>query len=279
MVLSILVRPFFLTAGKSIPAVYIFVAMRIVFLLIVLNSMHVKAQELDINSKTIQLGNQHIEIVEYNKNSPEKTVYINVHEDEETSISAILACMEVKPLHFIYLKHVKTRRIEFKVKKKLYSIDPNRIYTNKGRKETLKAEGNYSAKAKKIAKKLAKEILAYLPKDHVVVAVHNNSDVEYTIKSYLPGEEEAENTAEVYISTEMDADDFIYTTEKKYFEYLKARDVNVILQDNENCVNDGSLSVYCGKKNIPYINIEVELGKLTVQLEMIRIIEEMLMAK
>ena len=43
----------------------------------------------------------------------------------------------------------------------------------------------------------------------------------------------------------------------------------MILQDNENCIDDGSLSVYCGKRNIPYANVEAEDGHLTEQIFLI----------
>jgi hypothetical protein len=250
--------------------------MKAALLVLILNFSFLMAQNSDYMIHKIELGEDTIKIVERNRSLPNNVVYINVHEDEETSITAVEQFMETKPLHFIFLKHHKTRRIDFSIKQTLYSIDPNRIYTNKGRKETLRLGGTYSIKAKRAAKRLAKEILAKLPKGKIVVSVHNNSDLNYTIKSYLPGGDEAANTAEVYISDKMDADDFIYTTEKKYFDYLKAKEINVILQDNENCTNDGSLSVYCGKNGIPYLNIEAEIGKLEVQLELIRVINEML---
>jgi hypothetical protein len=106
--------------------------------------------------------------------------------------------------------------------------------------------------------------------------MHNNTDVNYSIKSYLPGEDESQNTADVYVSDKWDADDFVYTTDKKYFDYLKQADVNVILQDNSGFVNDGSLSVYCGKKGIPYLNIEAQKGHLDEQIKLVEIVYQML---
>ena len=100
--------------------------------------------------------------------------------------------------------------------------------------------------------------------------MHNNTDVNYTIKSYLPGGDEAQNTAQIHINPDMDVDDFVYTTDLGFFEKLRARNINVILQDNEKYVNDGSLSVYCGKKGIPYINIEAQKGHFDEQLFLIK---------
>ena len=53
--------------------------------------------------------------------------------------------------------------------------------------------------------------------------MHNNTDVNYSIKSYLPEGDEAQNTKEVYINDQMDPDDFIYTTEKSFYDKLKAK--------------------------------------------------------
>ena len=49
--------------------------------------------------------------------------------------------------------------------------------------------------------------------------------------------------------------------------------MNVILQDNKGYVNDGSLSVYCGKNEIPYINIETQKGHFDAQM---RLMEQVL---
>ena len=55
---------------------------------------------------------------------------------------------------------------------------------------------------------------------------------------------------------------------------LKDENINVVLQDNENCFDDGSLSVYCGKKQIRYANVEAEEGHLREQVFLIEIVEK-----
>ena len=134
---------------------------------------------------------------------------------------------------------------------------------------TLKDGGNYLKRARKAVKKFAQEICKRIDGFSVVIALHNNSDVNYTIKSYLPSGEEAQNTKAIHINPSAIADDFIYTTENDFFEQFKARDINVILQDNKKYVNDGSLSVYCGKRGIPYVNIETEIGHFEAQMTLL----------
>lgn len=229
-----------------------------------------------MNKKTIVLGDSSIVINSRVNSSNKDILFLNIHEDEHTSIEAVEHFSETTDVNFVYLQHNQTRRIHFSTKTRSYSVDPNRIYTSKGRRATLEPSRTFKFRSNRIAKKLAKEIINVVNQYSVIVTMHNNTDVNYSIKSYLPGEDESQNTADVFISKNWDADDFVYTTSKIYFDYLKSADVNVILQDNTGYVNDGSLSVYCGKKGIPYLNIEAQKGHLKEQIKLVEIVYEML---
>jgi hypothetical protein len=219
--------------------------------------------------RTVKIGDSTIQIIMQYGQAEDKVLFINVHEDEYTSIETVYEYSNSSPVHFVRLKHNQTRRIDFSIKARLYSVDPNRIYTRKGRRKTLKDGGKFSYKAAKSVKVFATEILSFLNDRSVIIAMHNNTDVNYTIKSYLPGGDEAQNTKDIFINPDMDADDFIYTTDQNFFLKLKERNVNVILQDNKKFVNDGSLSVYCGVNGIPYINIEAQKGHFDEQMFLI----------
>lgn len=219
--------------------------------------------------RVVSMGDSTVIIRQYKSTVHRNILFLNVHEDEQTSIEAVRAFAGDSSLNFFYLEHQGTRRIEFSHRKKFFSIDPNRIYTSKGRKNTLKDGGKYSWRAGRTTKRLAQEILDLIKPNTIVVAMHNNTDVNYSIKSYLPGGDEAANTKDVFVTDSWDPDDFVYTTVPEYFEALKANDVNVILQDNSSCVDDGSLSVYCGKNKIPYLNIEAQKGHLEEQIQLI----------
>lgn len=229
--------------------------------------------------KNIQLGETTVQLVEEYNAPKSEILFLNVHEDEQTSIEAIQSFTNQVPLNFVYIKHLATRRVSFEIKNKQYSVDPNRIYTAKGRKATLEPSEGLNFKARSVAKILAQEILEIVNQFKTIVTLHNNTDVNYTIKSYLPGGDESQNTADIYVSDKWDADDFIYTTNKQFFDFFKKQDCNVILQDNSKYVNDGSLSVYCGKNNLPYINIEAQKGHLEEQKELIKIVFKLLNIK
>jgi hypothetical protein len=78
----------------------------------------------------------------------------------------------------------------------------------------------------------------------------------------------------VNINLETDVDDFFFVTDKNIFKFLKEKNQNVALQDNVNVTDDGSLSVYCGKNKIPYINVESEHGHFREQTRMLEILQE-----
>ncbi len=242
---------------------------------LLLTAVYGKAQ-MTMSKKTIVLGDSSITINSKFNDTKKDILFLNIHEDEHTSIEAVEHFSKTTDLNFVYLEHNKTRRIHFSTKTKTYSVDPNRIYTAKGRRATLEPSKLFKFRSNRIAKKLAKEIIELVNQYSIIVTMHNNTDVNYSIKSYLPGEDESQNTADVFVSENWDADDFVYTTSKVYFDFLKLANVNVILQDNTGYVNDGSLSVYCGKKGIPYLNIEAQKGHLKEQIKLVEIVYDML---
>ncbi|MEM7700105.1 MAG: M15 family peptidase, partial [Verrucomicrobiota bacterium] len=111
-----------------------------------------------------------------------------------------------------------------------------------------------------------------------VIALHNNTDGGYSLLSYLPGGSEAAAGADVHRSG-ADTDNFFLVTQERLFRSLKARNFNVALQDNRNAPEDGSLSVYCGKKGISYINVEAQHGDSAAQTQMLKALFEILGAR
>jgi hypothetical protein len=108
----------------------------------------------------------------------------------------------------------------------------------------------------------------------LIIAVHNNTDEKYSIKSYEKGEDLGKDAKLVNTNLKTDVDDFFFVTDKNIFKFLKEKNLNVALQDNVNVTDDGSLSVYCGNYKIPYINVEGEHGHLPEQIKMLEILQE-----
>lgn len=207
--------------------------------------------------------------VYFKKHSVEgaNVTYVNVHEDEQTSIQVLNKLSKRKRLNSMYLVHSGERRIMFAINSDTFNIDPNRIFTNVGIEKTLLDGGNYSDSAaavvkvfgNQLAKKVAQSDFEY------VVTLHNNTSDNYSILSYQQGGSEAGNTKELFVNSKKDPDDFIYTTDRWMYNELVLQKVNVILQNNENPVDDGSMSVYCGIHSVPYVNIETEHGHYRMQ--------------
>jgi hypothetical protein len=110
--------------------------------------------------------------------------------------------------------------------------------------------------------KFANKILQQIPDTaDCVIALHNNTDGDYSVKTYQPGGGRQTDAKRVYADSWQDIDDITLTTDEKLFARMSGFGYNSVLQDNIKVVKDGSLSVYCGEKNKRYINIETQHGK------------------
>lgn len=235
-------------------------------------SVRVHRQVPVVDSIELQCGSAQIELVRYTATTSQQVTFLNVHEDEQTSIQALEILALENPINYCYFRHTGERRIEFSVNDSSYSIDPNRMFTEEGRKKTLVDGGYTSQAAERELQNFAEKFLRMLPKTEVMVALHNNSPNRYSIQSYMPDSSEAQNTGRLYINPEMDPDDFIYSTDSVLFNLFRDQGVNAILQDPSEFVDDGSLSVYCGIKKLRYVNIETEHGHLEKQLELLELL-------
>lgn len=228
-----------------------------------------KASETHIHP--IKLGDSTAFFIKENAHQKHsKIAFINVHENESTSVDAYRLVDTLNQFPFFWLNQNCERRIKFNYKNVVYSIDPNRIFSAEGIKATIAYDTLQNKKAEKIAKVLADHILKAIHPFNWVLSLHNNTPDNYTINSYLEGGDEAENASDVFINPEMDVDDFVFTTNRTLFAKLKEKNINVILQDNMNCFDDGSLSVYYGRHQLAYANIEAEHGHLNEQVFMIK---------
>jgi len=203
---------------------------------------------------------------------------INVHDDENTSVAAGKVIIEQSGGRLIELSHGGHRLVTFSLDGRRYRFDPNRIFSDAGIRATLDKQSTWSEAAHRAVKRFAAQYLEHfaLDREPVIIALHNNTNGALSIGSYRPGSEHAATARVVHIAAARGADDFFYVTDQRFFDYLRQRDLNVTLQDNRNVPDDGSLSVYFGRKGIPYVNIEAEATHLNAQIEMVRIACEML---
>ena len=202
---------------------------------------------------------------------------INVHDNENTSVVAGKAIIRPSGGRLIELAHGGKRLVTFNLDGQQYAFDPNRIFSDAGIRKTLDRQSVYSEAAHGAVKQFATRYLERfeLEREPAIIALHNNGG-SFTIHIYQPGGEQADAAATVHVSERHSPHDFFYVTDQRFFNHLKQRDFNVILQDNAAIPDDGSLSVFFAGKKIPYMNIEAAADHLKEQTEMVRAAREML---
>jgi len=224
-----------------------------------------------------KIGNAVVTAEVFQRGKPVPTM-INVHDDENTAVAAGKVIIEQSGGRLIALSHGGQRLISFSLGGQRCRVDPNRIFSDAGIRATLAKRNVSSEAAHRAVKRFATQFLEHfaLDREPAIIALHNNSEGALSIASYRPGAQHAATAMAAHIATSRSSDDFFYVTDPRFFDYLKQRDFNVTLQDNANVPDDGSLSVYFGRKGIPYVNIEAEVTHLNAQIEMVRVACEML---
>ena len=216
------------------------------------------------------IGSSIINLRVLDKKENLQVIYFNMHDDEKTSVKAGEAIIEKYGGRLIELLAQGERLISFDLNERKYRFDPNRIYTDAGIKKTLFENKNYSGEAlceiKKFSDKLIDIVIEGKPK--LIVALHNNKD------NFI--DEYCRNVKDFFVNPSKSFYNFFFTTEADFFNYLKNKKFNVVLQNNEHVIDDGSLSVYCCKKKIPYINVEAEHGHLDEQIEMLEELQKII---
>jgi hypothetical protein len=198
-------------------------------------------------------------------------VFINLHDDETTSVEAGLAVLKEQGGLLIKIENDNQRLISFILEGKNYQFDPNRMFTKTGIEKSLKKYGSCSKQAVAAIAAFADSVLAKIPQDKLVIALHNNNEEStLSIKSYQPGGSMEKEAEKVFVNPLLDPDDFFFTTDSSLYKKIEALNYNIALQNNRQATDDGSLSVVFGSQNKSYINIEAEHGHVSEQAKMIR---------
>lgn len=232
----------------------------------------------DTDTLSYPLFNQSINIVTHHYH-PSSLNFLIVHDNENTGTQAALEFMQLNGGRLVELQYGDQRNINFQPDSTTkVEFDPNRMFTFRGLYVSLLSEGGITNQAVMDSITLfADSLLTILHQNkplNLIIAIHNNTDENYSINSYKESAELKESAAEVFINPDMDADDFILVTDKRFFDYLKTREINVLLQSDD-APDDGSLSIYAVQKKIPYINIEAQHEHLDEQRRLIGIINAM----
>lgn len=209
-----------------------------------------------------------IQIVQYGE--AKNIICVNVHDNETTSVEAAKSILEQKGGTLIKIDNGGQRIIRFRLKGIRYSFDPNRMFSRIGIEQTLRDNRKISNAAIEEVDKFAHRLLEMIPDStSCIIALHNNTEEAFSVKSYLPGSDRQFDAKAVYADSLQDVDDIVFTTDSLLYQKMADNNYNSIWQDNVNVRKDGSLSVYCGERNQRYINIETQHGKVKQYMEML----------
>ena len=193
---------------------------------------------------------------------------VNVHDDEDTAAEAALAEIARRGGRLVEVRHGGSRNMDFRLNGEAFTVDPNRIFTDAGRARTLAALSRDTPAARAAVAAFADTLLAVYgtpaprssPGQAVVVALHNNTEANYSAVSYQAGGSEATEAEAVHLALGADTDDFVFVTTRALFDAVVASGFNAILQNNRTPTDDGSLSVWAAQNGRPYLNIEAQHG-------------------
>lgn len=225
----------------------------------------------------LQVGETAVDVVVYEAEGQGLT-FVNLHDDENTSVEAALRIVRKRGGRVLELRHSSGRNVAFVLQDSTYVFDPNRIFTDAGIAATLQALGPYSEEAHAAVRTFAEALLALYRLDDlaVVVALHNNTEARYSAQRYTEGEVYEDDAEAVFIEGGSDPDDFFFVTDREFFMAMRQAGHNVVLQDNAGATDDGSLSVYCGRRDIAYVNVEAQHEHRNEQVRMLEWLNTML---
>jgi hypothetical protein len=218
-------------------------------------------------SVVLKLGNTACKILVHKKAGNVATL-IALHENENTCLRAFNAISKSSAFVLYSISQKGNRLLEFKEKNKVYHFDPNRIFSRTGIIKTLKKYN--TSYPKNIINKIVAfsnkilEVTTIKNSSKYVIGIHNNTNGNFSAKSF----NYYSRAAKIYISKTRDPDDFFLVTQLSDFIFFKSKNQNVVFQ-SEAAADDGSLSIYCQKNRIPYINVEAQFGHKKQQIRML----------
>ncbi len=262
----------------------------LLFLFIILFSTHLAAQpgnnSIGISraifipaEKTIQykIGDRTLPIKVVQYGELKDIICINLHDNEEASLQAARSVLESSGGTLIKIENNNQRVVRFRLKGISYGFDPNRMFSRIGIEQTLQDNRRTSKAAIDEIEKFAQRLLLLFPDSiSCIVALHNNTEGAYSIKSYLPGGNRQADAQSVYADSLQDIDDIILTTDSLLYQKMANNKYNSIWQDNKKAKKDGSLSIFCGERDLRYINIETQHGKVNQYMKMLEKLLEIL---
>ncbi len=186
---------------------------------------------------TVPLGNKKVTISVTGRGSP---TCVALHSNEATSIGAVSGLCGT----LIVLKNGGARDITFSLDGVSYRVDPNRMFTKRGRLKDITPKATPAVE--KAVKALADTITAQFS-GSPLIGLHNNSNGSYSVHTY--------QGRGAHIVPGQDSDNFVLTNDGGLYKKAVALGYNAYLERGG--ADDGSLSIYWGGT---YLNVEAQPG-------------------
>ncbi len=206
-----------------------------------------------------------------------RLMFLVIHDDENTSTRVAYAAMDDFGASLLELKNDGKYFFTLKVDSIAFIFNPNRIFSLNGIEGTLEQMGPCTPEVVEQINHFSGLVAgAFFYEPEFIVALHNNRNGGFSIKSYLTDSLLMQVAEKVHVNSEKDPDDFFYVIDPHHYDLLSEKGFNVILQTRAPFEDDGSLSVWCARLGIPYINVEAEHGRDVEQMLMLEAIRELL---
>ena len=214
-------------------------------------------------------GNNKTSVLLSQYGSRNDIVLIHLHDDENASLEAAHKVLEQSGGLLIQLENNGKRLMTFKKSGRVFLFDPNRIFTTKGIQKNLHFLNRHVTSASiSSLKAFAAFILNKIPGSVTTfIALHNNDNGKYSIKSYRGVR--WRDALKVHINLKNDPDNFFIVTRNTMFQKMRKAGFNAVLQNTVKATDDGSLSIFLGRKRRPYINVEAQHGSTGEQTKML----------
>lgn len=238
------------------------------------------AEEIS-ETTSLLLGNLTVTLATHRAPGAEGQVTVNalnLHDDESTSVDAARTVIAELGGRVVEIQHSGDRNLTFTLGGRVFKADPNRIFTDAGRRKTLAALSTDAPAARSALSTFADSVLAHYTSERpsVVVTLHNNTENNYGTRDYLRGGQYFNEAAATTLQDGADPDDFFFVTDRPIYDALVAKGFNVVLQDNDAATDDGSLSVWAAQNGVPYVNVEAQHGHAEEQARMLRALAQIL---
>jgi hypothetical protein len=226
-------------------------------------------------------ANIQLEVIGHTSTHP-NWAFFAPHENENVANDYVIQKIQQHGGVFVILRQEGKRLIHIDVDPFRVKIDPNRIFTEQGRRKNiiklnpkLRTNTYVFHRAMGRSKALAQLIIKTLggaDPSRTWVAIHNNTQGyqgdnhqgigDVSIKRYQHKLSEGAQFLIAVNEDRGDEDDLFYVTQKQDFTAMQQAGWNAVLQNpkvvSDPKEDDGSLSVYAQKLGIRYINIEAE---------------------